>query len=90
MILDTEKLPRISSHSESTGSIDLELEDECPELDEAHGREVIFLAMFCDGLVIVRGRVLSYERVEADPELMEQDILARVSFARGMSITINY
>ena len=89
MILDTAKLPRISSHSVIADSIDLELEDECPELAEVQGQEVIFLAMFCESLVIIQGRVLSYERVKEDPELMEQDIFARVSFARGRSLTIS-
>ena len=68
----------------------VELEDEFPELAKARGEAVVFLATFCESLVLIHGRVLSYERVKADPELMEQDIFARVSFAKGMSLTICY
>jgi len=90
MILKTETLAHISSYGVVTGQIELELEDENSELGEKVGDKIIFLARYCDSLVIIAGKVLSYEKVEPDPDLPEQDVFARVSFINATSVSITW
>jgi len=90
MIVDTETLPHISSYSADEEKVDLELEEEAPELGEKQGQQVLFLAMDHTNLVVVRGKVASYEKVEADPDVSEQDVFARVAFIDCMSISIDF
>jgi len=103
MILNTETLAHISSYSAGSGQIDLELEDESLELADKVSkvgasaivvketfRPIIFLAKYCDSLVIIAGKVLSYEKVEPDPDVPEQDVFARVSFIDATSVSITW
>ena len=90
MILDTETLAHISSYYSGEGKIDLELEEEAPELGESQGQQILFLANYCSNLVMVKGRVASYEKVEPDPDVPEQDVFARVSFKDCMSLSIDF
>ena len=90
MILNTETLAHISSYSSGSGQIDLELEDESSELDERVSKQIIFMARYCDSLVIIAGKVLSYEKVEPDPDVPEQDVFARVSFINATSVSITW
>lgn len=90
MLVDTETMLHINSYSSVDGTIDLELEAEVPALGEKINQCVLFLAMYCTSLVIIKGVVCSYEKVEADPDIPEQDVFARVSFVRTMGIKIDF
>jgi len=91
MILNMEDLAQVCSFSAGSGQIDLELEDECPGLAEkVGGEQIVFLVGYCDSLVVISGKVLSYEKVEPDPDLPEQDVFARVSFTKTTSVAITW
>ena len=88
MIINTEELVAASSVSYSKGVVEFELEEPVKETEALKG-EVIFMCLFCEEIVIATGTVEKYEEVKPDPDLIEQDIFARL-YIRGrcLSFTI--
>jgi len=79
MLIDMETVTHASSISPSRGMVELELEEECPELEDKHNRDIVLLLNMAGSIVIVSGSLLHYEKVEPDPDISEQDVFCRVS-----------
>ena len=88
MIIKTEELIAASSVSINNGVVELELYGKVENKEELQG-EVLFMCRLGDSIVIVTGAVEKYEEIVPDPDLSEQDLIARLYIrGRELSFTI--
>lgn len=89
MIIDTEQLIQASYIGGGEGEVELELDEKVADKELLTG-EIIFMCVFCDDIVIVIGEVVSYEELDPNPDLTEQDVWSRLKIkGRKLSFTAN-
>jgi len=81
--INPEELPHASSISAGGGEFELELD--C-ELDPPVTRPFLFIFGYADEIHAIYGNVVEYEKVEANPDLAEQEVFSRLKM-RGMRVT---